>query len=202
MWVSVPAPGCAKATLGFVVHRLRRNQLHAQPLAPARQLVRASGFRSPIFQLPAPQSTRSRLMEYGDSSPFSSAPRSAVTVRGPPQLAPAPFLVPPSGGLSFPAEAGTPAGSSHLEQAPGRPRRSTLRVDSVGRVHDSEVGTHRCGHKSASQSRRDVAKQAQGGADARNERGATLGYENNAKQKPEGLALTLSPPTSNRELPL
>ncbi len=62
---------------------------------------------------------------------------------------------------------------------------------------------HRCGHKSASQSRRDVAKQAQGGADARNERGATLGYQNNAKQKPEGLALTLSPPqTSNRELPL
>ena len=119
-----------------------------------------SGFRSPIsdlpspishlrassFELPAPQLTRSRLMEYGDSSPLSSAPRSAPTVEGPPQLAPTPFVVPPSGGLSFPAEAGTPAGSSHLEQATGRPRRSTLRVDSVGRVHNSEVGMHRCGH--------------------------------------------------------
>ncbi len=63
---------------------------------------------------------------------FSSAPRSAPTVRGPPQLAPAPFVVPPSGGLSFPAfpaEAGTPAGSAHLEQATGWPRRSTFRVD-------------------------------------------------------------------------
>ena len=89
---------------------------------------------------------RSRLMEYGDSSPLSSAPRSAPTVRGPPRLAPAPFVVRPSGGLCFPAEAGTPAGSSHLEQATGRPRRSTLRVDSVGRVHNSGVGTHRCGH--------------------------------------------------------
>ena len=148
------------AALGFVVHRLRRNQTHAQPLAPARQLVRASRFRSPIshprspishlrsssFQLPAPQPTRCRPMEYGDSSPFSSAPRSALTVRGPPQLAPTPFVVPPSGGLSFPAEAGTPAGSSHLEQATGRPLRSTLQFDSVGHVHDSEVGTHRCGH--------------------------------------------------------
>ena len=140
-------------------------------------------------------------MEYGDSSPLSSAPRSAPTVEGPPRLAPTPFVVPPSGGLSFPAEAGTPAGSSHLEQATGRPRRSTLQFDSVGRVHNPEVGTHRCGHKSAGQSRRDVAKQAQGGADARNERGATLGYESNAKQKPEGLALTLAVPTSNRELP-
>ena len=117
MWASVPVPGCAEATLGFVVHRLRRNQTHAQPVAPARQLVRASRFPSPISELPAPQPTRSRLMEYGDSSPFSSAPRSALTVQGPPQLAPAPFVVPPSGGLSFPAEAGTPAGSSDLEQA-------------------------------------------------------------------------------------
>ena len=101
---------------------------------------------SPNFQLPAPQPTRSRLMEYGDSSPLSSAPRSALTVQGPPRFAPAPFVVPPSGGLYFPAEAGTPAGSSHLEQATGRPRRSTLQFDSVGRVHDSEIGTHRCGH--------------------------------------------------------
>ena len=68
-------------------------------------------------------------MEYGDSSPFSSAPRSAPTVQGPPRLAPAPFVVPPLGGLSFPAEAGTPTGSSYLEQATGWPRRSTLRVD-------------------------------------------------------------------------
>ena len=123
------------------------------PRTPARQLVRASRFRSPIshlrassFQLPSPQPTRYRLMEYGDSSPLSSAPRSALTVQGPHQLAPAPFVVPPSGGLSFPAEAGTPAGSSHLEQATGRPRRSTLQFDSVGRVHNSEVGMHRCGH--------------------------------------------------------
>ena len=131
-------------------------------------------------------------MEYGDSSPFFFC-----TTLGPDRARtsptrPTPFVVPLSGGLSFPAEAGTPAGSLHLEQATGRPRRSTLQFDSVGRVHDSEVRTHRCGHKSASQSRRDVAKQAQGGADARNERGATLGYENNAKRKPEGLALTLS----------
>ena len=111
--------------------------------------LRASSFELPssIFQLPAPQPTRCRLVEYGDSSPFSSVePRLALTVQGPPRLAPAPFVVPPSGGLSFPAEAGTPAGSSHLEQAPGPPRRSTLRVGSVGRVHNSEIGTHRCGH--------------------------------------------------------
>ena len=106
----------------------------------------SSQLPTPNSELPAPQPTRSRLMEYGDSSPFSSAPRSALTVQGPPQLAPAPFVVPPSGGLSFPAEAGTPTGSSHLEQAPGRPRRSTLQFDSVGRVHDSEIGMHRCGH--------------------------------------------------------
>ena len=53
LWASVPDPGCAKATLGFVVHRLRRNQTHAQPFAPARQLVRASRFRSPISDLRA-----------------------------------------------------------------------------------------------------------------------------------------------------
>ena len=173
MWASVPDPGCAKATLGFVVHRLRRNQTHAQPPhASAEGAGARAGFdlrspisdlpspishlRSPIselrassFQLPAPQPTRSRLMEYGDSSPFSSTPRSALTVQGPPQLAPAPFVVPPSGGLSFPAfpaEAGTPAGNSHLEQATGRPLRSTLQFDSVGRVHNSEIGMHRCGH--------------------------------------------------------
>ena len=59
---------------------------------------------------------RTRLMEYGDSSPFSSAPRSAQTVQGPPRLVP-----------------------THL-------RRSTLRVDSVGRVHNSEIETHGCVH--------------------------------------------------------
>ncbi len=116
-------------------------------------------FRS-LLPLLSFSGARNRPLEYGDSSPFSSAPRSAQTVQGPPPL------------------------PAHL-------RRSTLRVDSVGRVHNSEIETHGCGHKSPSQSRRDVPKQAQGGADARNERGATLGYEDNAKQKPEGLALTL-----------
>ena len=47
----------------------------------------------------------------------SSAPRSALTVQGPLRVASAPFVVPPSGGLSFPAEAGTPTGSSHLEKS-------------------------------------------------------------------------------------
>ena len=113
-----------------------------------------SDLRSSSFQLPAPsfQLCNPRVLALWSTvihHRFSSAPRSAPTLQGPPRFAPAPFVVPPSGGLSFPAfpaEAGTPTGSSHLEQAPGRPRRSTLRVDSVGRVHDSEVGMHRCGH--------------------------------------------------------
>ena len=109
--------------------------------------------------------TRYRPMEYGDSSPFSSsAPRSALG--GPTHRArarvraqrsgtrnrnrrsctaetpsrPAPFVVPPSGGLSFPAETGTPTGSSYLEQATVHPRRSTLRVDC--RVGVSECLRH------------------------------------------------------------
>mgnify|MGYP000974889663 CR=1 FL=1 len=77
-------------------------------------------------------------MEYGDSSPFSG---SSVSRCRPPWLE-SRLL----GGLPFPAEAGTPTCRSHLEKAPGRLRRSTLRVDSVRSIHDSEIGTHRCGH--------------------------------------------------------